>query len=335
MRLDELGEFGFLARVRARLPRDAPGVVQGSGDDAAVLAFGDTYLLVSTDAMVEGRHFRREWLSPAEIGERAARAALSDIAAMGGLPRGLFASVAFPPDTDLADAERLAEGLEAGALACGTHLLGGDLVGSPGPLFLDVCVVGETRTYWPRSGARPGDLLLVSGDLGRSAAALTLLQRGSAPADLHPVLRERFLQPQPAFDLVAALQPLGLVTAAIDLSDGLLADLGHLAAASDAQLRLDATRLPLHEATRDAALSLAEDPLSWALSSGEEYELAFTIPAGTLEQVEEAAADRGARPVTLIGEVVAGSGVVVEGAELPAKPGWDHFSGPAAAVGPS
>ena len=148
MRLDELGEFGFLARVQAALPRSAPGVVLGSGDDAAVLLCGDGYLLVSTDAMVEGRHFRREWLSPAEIGERAARAALSDLAAMGGTPRGLFASVAFPPDIPAADAEALAAGLETGAVACGTHLLGGDLVASPGPLFLDVTVIGETAAYW-------------------------------------------------------------------------------------------------------------------------------------------------------------------------------------------
>jgi thiamine-monophosphate kinase len=320
VRLDELGEFGFLARVRAGLPRRAPGVILGSGDDAAVLSMsactcGDRLLLVSTDAMVEGSHFRRDWLTPAEIGERAARAALSDLAAMGGRPRGLFASVAFSPDTDAADAEGLARGLEAGAAACGAHLLGGDLVASPGPLFLDVTVIGETQTYWPRSGAQPGDLVLVSGDLGRSAAALALLAAGTSTADLPPDLRERFLRPQPAFDLVTALQPLGVVTSAIDISDGLLADLGHVAAGSGVQLLLQAGSLP-------AATTLAD-----ALTSGEEYELAFTIPRDALPAVQQAVQEAGARVVTVIGEVVAGNGVVVEGAELPAAPGWDHFGG--------
>lgn len=325
MRLDELGEFGFLARVQARLPRDAPGIILGSGDDAAVLACGDRFLLVSTDAMVEGRHFRWEWLSPAEIGDRAARAALSDLAAMGGLPRGLFASVAFRPDTDAADAEALARGLEAGAAACGAHLLGGDLAGSPGPVFLDVTVIGETSTYWPRGGAQPGDLVLVSGDLGRSATALALLNAGITVADLPPDLRERFLRPQPAFDLVTALQPLAAVTAAIDISDGLLADLGHLAESSGVQIDLDAGRVPLAPGTSAAAEELGLEVLPLALSSGEEYELAFTISRESLGATQQAVRDHGARPVTVIGEVTAGRGVVVEGENLPVSPGWDHF----------
>jgi thiamine-monophosphate kinase len=329
VRLDELGEFGFLARVQGGLPRGASGVVLGSGDDAAVLAWGDRLLLVSTDAMVEGRHFCREWLTLGEIGERAARAALSDLAAMGGTARGLLASVAFPPNIEATEAEALARGLEAGAASCGAHLLGGDLVASPGPLFLDVTVIGEAQTCWPRSGAQVGDLLLVSGDLGRSAAALALLARGAGVVDLPAALRERFLRPQPAFDLVSALQPLGTVTAAIDLSDGLLADLGHVAEASGVQLRVDAGSVPLAPATGQAACGLGLEAVPLALSSGEEYELAFTVPREALPGVQQAVADRGARAVTVIGEAVAGSGVVVEGAELPPAGGWDHFSAPA------
>ncbi len=325
MRLDELGEFGFLARVQAALPRGAPGVLLGSGDDAAVLVCGDNYLLVSTDAMVEGRHFRREWLAPAEIGERAARAALSDLAAMGGVARGLFASVAFPPDTDVADAEALARGLETGAVAGGAHLLGGDLIASPGPLFLDVTVIGEATAVWPRGGTQPGELLLVSGELGRSASALALLASGVSVANLRIDLRERFLRPQPAFDLVAALQPLQVVTAALDLSDGLLADLGHLAESSGVQLRVNAPAVPVAAAARQTAANLGREALPLALASGEEYELAFTIPRESLEAVQQAVVQGGARPVTVIGEVVSGSGIVVEGADLPRTAGWDHF----------
>ncbi len=325
MRLDELGEFGFLARLQAALPADVPGVLLGSGDDAAVLAFGDRYLVVSTDAMVEDRHFRRDWLGPAEIGERAARAALSDLAAMGALPRGIFASVALPPDLEVAEAEALCLGLEAGAVAAGVHLLGGDLAASPGPLFLDVTAVGETTRYWTRAGARPGDLVLVSGELGASAAALARLEAGEALADLPPDLRERFVQPQPAFDLVAALQPLGVVTAALDISDGLLADLGHLATTSAVGVRLAADRVPIAESARIVAEAVGRDAVALALASGEEYELALAIAPEALESVQQAVKRCGARAVTVVGEVTREVGGVVAGGPAPPSPGWDHF----------
>lgn len=334
MRLHELGEFGFLARVQATLPTTLPGVVRGSGDDAAVLTCEAPFLLLSTDAMVEGQHFRREWLTLREVGERAARAALSDLAAMGGTPRGLLASVALPPDTEVAAAQGLTEGLEAGAVAAGAHLLGGDLVSSPGPLFLDVTVVGETTECWLRSGARVGDLLLVSGDLGSSAVALGLLETGDLQDGLSD-LRERFVRPRPAFDLVAALHPLGVVTAAIDISDGLLADLGHLADSSGVHLQVDAARIPIATPAHRLAYVFERSPLSLALSSGEEYELAFTVSPEALPAVQKALAESGARPVTVIGRVTAGSGVTVEGAELPASPGWDHFSSAAPEADPA
>lgn len=327
MRLNELGEFGFLARLRERLVSSAPGVVLGSGDDAAVLLWpGGKYLLVTTDAVVEGRHFRRQWLTEREIGERAVRAALSDLAAMGGLPRGVFASLALPPDLSGEAAEALADGLEAGAVACGCHLLGGDLVASPALWFMDVVAVGETEHYWPRSGAQPGDAVLVSGSLGASAAALVLLEQGVPAPDLPPGLRRRFLRPEPAFDVVDALQPLELVTAAIDVSDGLVADLGHIAEASGVQLCLRAESVPVAAEVREAARQVGGEALALALTSGEEYELAFTVPLAAVEEVHRALAEAGARPVTVIGEVRAGSGLAIEGAP-PLKPGgWDHFS---------
>lgn len=328
MRLDELGEFGFLERIQARLGATAPGVVVGSGDDAAVLSFGEGgYLLVTTDAMVEGGHFRREWLSHEQIGERAARAALSDLAAMGGRPRGLLASVAAPTDLEVEAAEALAAGLQAGAAACGTQLVGGDIVASPGPIFIDVVAVGETLVYWPRGGAQPGEAVLVSGDLGRTAAALHLLGEGATSSDLPPALAERFLRPQPAFDLVEALQPLKVVTAAIDLSDGLVADLGHVAERSQVQIVVEADQVPVPQMVYEVAQAAKREALAWALASGEEYELAFTVPPDAVGSVLEATAESGARPVTVIGRVLAGSGVRVEGGPPEgADRGYDHFS---------
>lgn len=327
MRLNELGEFGLLQRIQAQLSTTMPGVVVGSGDDAAVLSLGEGgYLLVSTDAVVEGQHFRQEWLSYEEIGERAARAALSDLAAMGGQPRGLLASVAVPADLEVEAAEALARGLEAGAAASGAQLIGGDMAASPGPIFVDVVVVGETPVYWPRAGAQPGNVVFVSGDLGRTAAALHLLQQGQTCPQLPVPLQERFLRPQPAFDLVEALQPLKVVTAAIDISDGLVSDLGHIAERSQVQIVVEADQVPVGEIVQQVAAGAGCQARDWALGSGEEYELAFTVPAEAVEAVHQAIAERGARPVTVIGKVLAGSGVVVEGGP-PADTvgGYDHF----------
>ena len=329
VRLGSLGEFGFLRRLWSALDPPGAGVILGSGDDAAVLAPAEgVYLLVSTDAVVEGRHFRREWLTSAQIGERAGRAALSDLAAMGGLPRALLASVAFPPDLSAEEAEQLLWGVDRAAQTGGIRLVGGDLVASPGPLFLDVVAVGETPHPWTRSGAHPGEVLLVSGELGASAAALHLLQAGTPLDRLPPPLAERFLRPSPAFDLVRALQPLKAISAAIDLSDGLLADLEHVAERSGVGLSLRAASVPRAPAAEPVWAAAGEDPLARALTSGEEYELALTVPADRLAEVLEAAASAGARVLTVVGEVGEGQGVTVEGGP-PAESlrGWDHFRG--------
>lgn len=318
MRLAELGEFGFLEKIWSRLGAGVPGAILGSGDDAAVLLCGEgQYLLLSTDAVVEGRHFRWEWLSAAEIGERAARAALSDLAAMGGRAKGVLASAALPAAMDAEEAEALLEGVDAAARASGARLLGGDLVGSPGPVFLDLVAVGETREYWPRSGAQVGDAVLVSGRLGASAAALARLLEGTAVADLPAAWRERFVRPEPAFDVVAALGTLGVVTAAIDISDGLLGDLAHVAKASGVEIAVDANQVPLAEGIPAVEL---------ALRSGEEYELAFTVPREAVETAVEAAESAGARRLTVIGEVRTGSGVVVAGEVGDGPRGFDQFS---------
>ena len=304
----------------------------GIGDDAAVLeTSGDRYLLVTTDAFVEGQHFRRKWLSAEQIGARAACAALSDIAAMGGEARAVLLSVGLPPGEDAAFGEQLVWGVQDVAGQWAASLAGGDTFASPWGICLDVVVVGEVDRPWLRSTARPGDILLVSGTLGEAAAAFHLLESGrAASADALPAaLRSRFTRPTPQFALAQALKQLPEPPAAIDISDGLVQDAGHVAERSAVALTIEAACLPVSPACAETAVQLGADPVLWALTSGEEYEILLTMPPAHAQQAV-AQAQRVGCVLTRVGSVSAGRGVVVlasDGSlmELP-QGGWDHFA---------
>ena len=333
MRLDELGEFGFIAKVA-----DIVGVLQGAvavgiGDDAAVLETGgDRYLLVTTDAFVEERHFRREWLAADQIGSRAASAALSDIAAMGGEARAVFVSLGLPAAESVAFGEELMRGVHEVAAQWRAGLAGGDTFASPAGVFLDVVVVGEVSRPWLRSAARPDDILLVSGTIGEAAAAFHLLDAGAAAnADALPaVLHSRFVRPTPQFALVQALAQLPEPPAAIDLSDGLVQDAAHIAERSGVAITVEADCLPVSAACGEAAAQLGADPVQWALTGGEEYELLLAMPPGQVDQAV-AQAQQAGLVLTRIGRLSAGTGVtVLDSAGSPVKldlTGWDHFGG--------
>lgn len=301
--------------VRAMLARWGP-LARGVGDDCAVLDVpAGERLVVSTDASVEGTHFRRGWLTPAEIGWRATTSALSDLAAMGARPLGVLLAVSVPPSWRDALGE-LADGVGEATRAAGTVIVGGDLSGG-GELSLTVTVLGSAARPVGRDGARPGDALWVTGRLGAPRRALAALAAGAEPA---PGDRARFARPAARIAEGRWLAAHG-ATAMVDVSDGLLADLGHVAAASGARLVLDAERLPR------ARGATVED----ALGGGEEYELALAAPAA-LDAAAFAA--RFGVPLTRVGEVHDGAGgagrVEVTGldparrVELPA--GHDHFT---------
>ena len=332
MRLEELGEFSLIDRIAALTAEPSSVVRAGIGDDAAVLELaGDERLLVTTDAFVEDVHFRRQWLTPTQIGARAAGAALSDIAAMGGRPIAVLVSAGWPPSLDVAAAQQLIDGLAQVGGRYGAALAGGDTAASPGGIFIDVIVIGTVRQPWLRSTAQPGDVLLVTGSLGEAAAALALLQSEvvADAAALPVALRERFANPTPRLAVAEALAELGAVTAAIDISDGLVQDAGHLARSSRAAITIEADRLPISPPARRAAQQLGADPLQWALTSGEEYELLLTVAPDLVQQAAELVADKGGTTLTPIGQVSQGEGVVVldesgEPLELPTS-GWNHF----------
>lgn len=330
--LRELGEFGFIGRI-AELAGAAPSeVVQGIDDDCAVLdlASGDN-LLVTVDAAVEGRHFNTDWLTPFEVGQRTMAGALSDIAAMGGRPLASLCTVALSATVPSDDALALMAGVADTARRYSAPLIGGDTVSTPGPILLDVVVLGFAREPWLRSGARPGDKLFLTGALGEAGAALEILQRRPELMDdaRFADLRRRFADPVPRLGEAAVLADTGAVHAAIDISDGLYQDAGHIARASGVRLEIHAGRIPATDACRLAGTCVPGEAGWWAATSGEEYELLLAVDKRRAAELASLLNAQGLAPLTEIGDVRSGEGVILirdDGSEIQMeRGGWDHF----------
>jgi thiamine-monophosphate kinase len=308
----DLGEFGLIAAIKAALPV-GPAQLVGIGDDAAVLRAPDARVVATMDVLVEGRHFRRDWSAAADVGGKAAAQNLADIAAMGAVPTVLLVGFAAPGDLPSQWALDLVRGLAEEAARAGASVAGGD-VSSADTIMIAVTALGDLAGRAPvtRGGARPGDQVALAGLPGRSAAGLALLTAGLAePAALVAAHR----RPRPPYDAGPQAAVLG-ATSMIDISDGLLQDLGHVAAASEVRIDIDTTRLPVDPRLPEAAAALGgADWLGWVLTGGEDHSLAATFPAGT--KLPER------WPV--IGTVSAGQGVRVDGRRPAAAGGWDHF----------
>ncbi|HEX6324052.1 MAG TPA: thiamine-phosphate kinase, partial [Vicinamibacterales bacterium] len=292
------------------------------GDDCAVI--DAKRLAISTDMSVEEVHFRREWLEPARIGRRAAIAALSDLAAVAARPLGALVSLAMPgTDPPEVGAEIMA-GLRDAIEHAGATLLGGDLTRSPAPIVIDVVVLGDVERPILRSGARPGDSLWVTGTLGGAESAVSDLLDGRTP---DPAALLAFIAPTARIDEALWLAERDVLHAMIDLSDGLAGDAGHLAAASSARIIVDGPALPVHPAARahgdDAALALA-------LGGGDDYELCFAAAPHAVEALRDEFTRTFGVPLTRVGEVVEGSGVVLRDNDgrlrgMPVE-GFSHFT---------
>lgn len=307
----ELGEFGLIARITAG--RELPPDIQlGPGDDAAVLVAADGRVVVTTDVLVEGVHFRLDWSTPDQVGHKAVAANLADVAAMGAVPTALVVGLAVPGRTSIATVDGLAAGMWAEAEQAGAGIVGGDVVSSE-QLVVSVTALGDLQGRAPvtRSGARPGDVLGLCGRLGWSAAGLAVLRRGLR-SPLEVVAAHQV--PQPPYSAGPQAASAG-ATAMIDVSDGLLADAGHLAEASGVGIGLDSSALPVAGPLVEVASTLGADALQWVLTGGEDHALLASFPAGV-------AMPQGWAELGVVRE---GRGVTVDGAEvLPA--GWQHFS---------
>jgi len=329
-----MGEFELLAKLRERLPRDGSRVKLGSGDDAAVTVPGGA-TATSVDAIVEGVHFRREDGGLEAVGRKALSTALSDLAAMGAEAGEAYVVLGAPSDLGEENFLTLLDGLLAVASETGTTLAGGDVTRAPA-LTLAVTVVGHAASpeqLVSRAGAKPGDLLVVTGELGGAAAGRLLLEGPALASAVSETtaerLRARQLDPTPRLRSGRALAAAG-ARAMIDLSDGLAGDAGHLARAGAVSLRIEAGSLPLAKGLAEVAVAAGQDPLQLAVSGGEDYELLAALPPESLGEASSRLGEAAETTLTPIGEVEAGEGVEIRlpGGGLLEAQGYDHFAEP-------
>ncbi|MBF0373632.1 MAG: thiamine-phosphate kinase [Alphaproteobacteria bacterium] len=321
-------EFRLIAELFAPLAAAEPGAF-GLTDDAAVIACGaGGDLAITKDAMVAGVHFLPHD-PPDLVARKLVRVNVSDLAAMGATPWAVLLAAAFPRGSDESWLRLFAAGLAADLREFGMALLGGDTVVTPGPFTLSLTAIGRLGPAGPlrRAGAKPGDGVWVSGSLGDAALGLCVLRDGLALADpAHAAfLADRYHLPRPRVALGRRLG--GLASAGMDISDGLVADLGHICSVSGVGAEIEAARVPLSEAAR-AGIALHARGIALALAGGDDYELLFTVPAGAEPALSGLSAELGLA-LTRIGRIVDGAGVRVlkaGGGEMTLPDGgWNHF----------
>ena len=329
----DLGEHAVIQRIRERVRPRAPGVVTGIGDDAAVLEPDRGALaVVTTDTLVEGVHFDRAHSSPADIGDKALTANLSDLASMGAAPRHVLLALSLPAACLAADVDEMIDALLSCAARHRTTLVGGDVTASPGPLVLGVTAIGSAkrRRVLGRDGARPGDIVYVSGTIGAAAAGLGSFRENARNTGAVPEeCRRRHRRPEARVALGVALGRNRAARACIDLSDGLGDAVHRIAAASGVGVRLDAGALPIHPEARAWFEAAGFDPVAAALAGGDDFELAFASPPAFRGRLRHVRRRIGDLTLTPIGVVTKERDVCLrrDGRDEPLPGGYEHFAG--------
>jgi len=332
--MGNIGEFGFVERIRKTLKEDGSSVVLGVGDDAAILRpTAGQELIFTTDMLVEGKHFDLKTISPWQLGAKTMAVNISDCAAMGAKPTAVVVSLGVPKDFPVKDLEAFYDGMKGWGESYGARIVGGDTVGSD-QFVVNIALIGEVEKgrALRRSGAKTGEALLVTGTLGDSAAGFHSLQhpdpKGKESATL---LLKRHLTPTPRFNVGRYLSSKRLASAAIDVSDGLSSEIHHLCEESGIGAEIHEEALPLSDSLLHYCEVKGLDPLAFALDGGEDYELLFTVPLARISEAIRNLPGETGTPVRSIGRMVPkAKGVTLitrKGQRVPLRSkGFDHFS---------
>ncbi len=333
MKLSDIGEFGFIDRISPLGKIRTEGVVKGIGDDCAVIDVGGPdYLLITTDLLVEKVHFLLHWSSPEMIGARSLTANLSDIAACGGIPRDAFLSLAIPDYVEVEWLDGFYRGLTKLARTYNVNVLGGDTTSSQGHLVINIVVTGLVPTGEAlfRHTARVGDIIVLTGPTGKSRAGCDILLRApTMSTESAKSIIQAHLQPRPHLEEGRILATSGACTAAIDVSDGVSSDLGHLCQDSGIGAILYEEKIPVAEELIEMGHAVGKDSLDWVLNGGEDYVLLAAVKPDALETLLKQAS-RAGREFYPIGEFISGNKmelVGIDGSRREIRPaGWDHFA---------
>ncbi len=330
MKLKELGEFRFIDRIAAGCLIRTEGVIKAIGDDCCVFrAPQDKVVLLTTDMLVEDIHFLRDSITPHELGRKSLAVNISDIAAMGGVPGEAVISIAIPPTIDVEYLDRLYEGMKAIAREYDVNLLGGDTTSSPKHLVINIALVGwaaEDEVLY-RSGAKEGDVIFLTGEVGSSAAGLDLILSGKK-FGRRDALLQAHVNPAPQIKEGRIIAGLKAANSLIDVSDGVASDLGHICEESRVGAILEESRIPVTETFRSYCSEHQRECERLMLHVGEDYVLLGTVPADAADRLKSALESAGCRFFP-IGTIVRGEGILLEGSDgrtrRIAASGFDHF----------